>query len=198
MSTTAATPTVAPGGSKVEPGESGFEVLERQHSDIRRLFEQIRDPAADRRGALIEAIKQMATHIAVERAYLYPLVRSHQVASPRLGRELLSDYRRMAKLLAMADRRKFNSPDMPDLITELLDVFEDHEKRCSGTLMPALQRQVGDGQLKGLGTRMQGAEKVILSHPHPYLLLLGGPIYQWTTRAASRWDHLRDRTVRLR
>ena len=45
--------------------------------------------------------------------------------------------------------------------------------------------------------QMGGAEKVILSHPHPHLLALG-PVYHWTTRLASAWDGVRDRTVRNR
>ena len=197
MATTVA-PTAPPDGQVTQAVESGFDVLERQHSDITTLFERIRDPNANRSAALAEAIKQMATHIAVERSYLYPMVKNSRIATARLARELLADYRRMEKLLSMADRRKVNSPDMPELVTELMDAFEDHQKRCTHTLMPAMQQQVPDTELHRLGVNMRAAEKMILSHPHPYLLLLGGPIYQWTTRLASKWDQLRDTTVRNR
>jgi CRISPR/Cas system CSM-associated protein Csm2 small subunit len=178
--------------------ENAFEILEREHTSISELFDQIRDPNADRHKALTEAIAHIATHVAVERSYLYPLVNRKQIGSRRLGRELLSDYKRMQKLLAYADRRKWNSPDLPDLMDELIDVFEDHRIRCVNVLMPALQKELEVADMETLGAKMAAAESIILSHPHPYLLLLGGPIYQWTTRVASRWDRMRDRTVRNR
>lgn len=178
--------------------ETGFEILERQHKNIAELFDRVHDPEADRSSALAETIKQIATHIAVERTYLYPLVKQRRLGSTRLGRELLADYRRMEKLLVLVDRRKLNSPDMPELITELTEVFDVHHKRCSAMLMPAMERQLRPARLQELGAKMLGAESMILSHPHPYLLLLGGPIYQWITRLASKWDRMRDRTVRNR
>lgn len=178
--------------------ETGFEILERQHQLIAELFDQVHDPDGDRSRALAETIKQIATHVAVERTYLYPLLKQRRFGSTRLGRELLADYRRMEKLLVMIDRRKLNSPDMPELISELTEVFEEHHKRCSTMLMPAMERQLSRVTLEEVGAKMAGAENMILSHPHPYLLLLGGPIYQWTTRLASRWDRMRDRTVRNR
>lgn len=178
--------------------ETGFEILERQHRDIAELFDRVHDPEADRSRALAEAIKQIATHVAVERTYLYPLLKQRRLGSARLGRELLADYKRMEKLLVMVDRRKLNSPDMPELISELAEVFDEHHKRCSTMLMPAMERQLSPAELERVGARMLGAENMILSHPHPYLLLLGGPVYQWTTRLASKWDRVRDRTVRNR
>lgn len=178
--------------------ETGLDILERQHTDIAELFDRVHDPEGDRSKALAEAVKQIATHVAVERTYLYPLLKQRRLGSARLGRELLADYRRMEKLLVMVDRRKLNSPDMPELIAELGEVFDEHHKRCSTMLMPAMQRQLSPTTLEEVGAKMLGAESMILSHPHPYLLLMGGPIYQWTTRLASKWDRMRDRTVRNR
>lgn len=197
MKTTVTSPGEAPAPAAT-PGETAFDLLEREHEGIRAVFGRIRDPDADRGAALADAITRMATHVAVERSYIYPLVKRRQVGSPRLGRALLWDYKRMEKLLAMADRRKSNSPDMPELVTELMDVFQHHQSHCSAELMAALQEQLGQDELQRLGTEMRGAENVILSHPHPYLLRLGGPIYRQTTRVASGWDRLRDRTVRNR
>jgi hypothetical protein len=102
----------------------------------------------------------------------------------------------MEHLLVLSERRKVNSPDMPAIVSQLLDVFGAHEERCA-LLLPALQSELSEPELEELGAKMQGAENVILSHPHPHLLALG-PVYQWTTRFASRWDRVRDRTVRNR
>jgi hypothetical protein len=142
-------------------------------------------------------VKKATTHVAVERSFLYPVVKRRRVGSPPQADELAHDYRRMEHLLVLTERRKINSPDMPDIITRLLAVFQAHQDRCESVLMPTMREQLSEGELDELGARMRGAENVILSHPHPHLLALG-PVYQWTTRFAAAWDRVRDRTVRNR
>ena len=178
-------------------GETAVDVLEREHHDLGALFDRVHDPEADRAAALLEVVKQVATHVAVERTFLYPLVKRRSLGSAGLASELRQDYKRMEHLLVLTERRKVNSPDMPEIVTELLDVFEAHQDRCTRALIPTMRQQLGQTELDDLGQKMQGAENVILSHPHPHLLALGA-IYPLTTRIASAWDRMRDRTVRNR
>jgi hypothetical protein len=178
-------------------GESALDVLVREHQDLRELFARVRDPEADRAAAWLEVVKQVTTHVAVERSFLYPLLKRRRLDLGPLAHDLRQDYRRMEHLLVLTERRKINSPDMPDLVTELLDVFEAHQARCEADLLPAMQDHLSPDELDELGAKMRGAENVILSHPHPHLLALG-PVYRGTTRLASAWDRTRDRTVRNR
>ena len=178
-------------------GENALDVLHREHRDLGQLFARVRDPEGDRAAAWQEIVKQVTTHVAVERSFLYPLVVRRRLGSTQLAGDLRHDYKRMEHLLVLTERRKINSPDMPDLVTELLDVFEAHQDRCASLLAPAMRDRLGQEELAELGAKMRGAEKVILSHPHPHLLALG-PVYRWTTRIASAWDRGRDRTVRNR
>jgi Hemerythrin HHE cation binding domain len=174
--------------------ENAIDVLAREHQELRVLFARVRDPDTDRAEAWRETVKQVTTHVAVERTFLYPLVKRHRLGSDHLAGELRHDYKRMEHLLVLTERRKINSPDMPELVTELLEGFEAHLVHCEGDLVPGMRDQLSAGELDELGAKMRGAEKVILSHPHPHLLALG-PVYQWTTRIASSWDRVRDRTI---
>jgi Hemerythrin HHE cation binding domain len=178
-------------------GGTAIEVLEREHEDLRELFARLPDPESDRTGTWSEIVKRIATHVAVERTFIYPLLKRRRLGPPGLAGELRHDYSQMEHLLVLTERRKINSPDMPELVTNLLDVFEAHQSRCTTTLVPLMREQLTDQELEELGAKMRGAENVILSHPHPHLLATG-PIYKWTTRVASRWDRVRDRTVRNR
>jgi hypothetical protein len=178
-------------------GETVDEVLSREHEDLRGLFARLADPGADRAGIWLEIVKQIASHVAVERTFVYPLVRRHQVGPAGLADELRRDYKQMERLLVLTERRKINSPDMPDLVQELLDVFDRHKDRCAAVMVPALSKQLDPHELGELAVKMRGAQNVIVSHPHPHLLATG-PLYRFTTRMASRWDRLRDRTVRNR
>jgi hypothetical protein len=178
-------------------GETAVDVLEREHRDLQALFDRVRDPEEDRAAAWREVVKQVATHVAVERTFVYPSVKRRGLGSPRLADDLRHDYKRMEHLLVLTERRKINSPDMPELVTELLDVFESHRERCTSDLVPTMRKQFSQTELDDLGEKMRGAEKMILSHPHPHLLALG-PIYPWTTRIAAVWDRVRDRGVQNR
>lgn len=187
----------ASGGGAGSAGTvDAVEVLCRHHDSLRLALDRVYDPSADRSAAWLAAVGQMATHVAVERTFVYPLVRRRRVGPVGLAAQLKGDYARMEKLLVRTERRKINSPDMPALVGEVVAAFRAHEDRCSAALVPAMQ-ELGEAERVALGARMQAAGHVILSHPHPHLLALG-PVYEWTTRLAGWWDRLRDRTVRNR
>ncbi len=178
-------------------GESALDVLEGEHDKLRELFVQVRDPARDRVKVWLEIVKQTTIHVAVERSFIYPLVKSGKLGSHDLAAQLLGEYKRMEHLLVLTERRKINSPDMPELVTALLDAFEAHRERCENVLVPAMRDRLTQDELDELGHKMRAAGNIILSHPHPHLLALG-PVYQWTTRIASAWDRRRDRWVQNR
>ncbi len=177
--------------------ESALDVLSREHHDLREGFAQLRSSDADRGALWLEIVRQVTSHVAVECSFLYPLVKRRPLGSPHFADELRHDYRRMEHLLVLTERRKINSPDMPDLVNQLLDVFDAHLERCERVLVPTMREKLSPAELDDLGAKMRGAENVILSHPHPHLLALG-PLYRWTTRLASAWDRTRDRSVRNR
>ena len=177
--------------------DDALDVLLREHRDLEEHFAQVRDPDADRRAAWLETVKLMSAHVAVERSFIYPVVKARRLGSAHLADLLRHEYRSMEHLMVLTERRKINSPDMPELITKLLDVFEEHLARCESELVPALRGALDPDQLDQLGAKMHAAESVIVSHPHPHLLALG-PLYRLTTRFASWWDRTRDRLVRNR
>ena len=170
-------------------------MLSREHDRLSQAFDRIRDEHVDHVAAWHTAVKLMTTHVAVERTFLYPVVRKRHLGAPGLDRQLQHDYSRLEHLLVLTERRKINSPDMVDLVTELLGVFEAHVDRCATGLIPAMDKSLSPAEMEELGIAMSAAENVIVSHPHPHLLALG-PVYPLTTRMASRWDRWRDRTVR--
>jgi hypothetical protein len=178
-------------------GENALDVLAREHRQLQEHFQRVRDPDSPRVVIWLELVKLMSAHIAVERSFVYPIVKRRRLGSPDLADLLSHEYRSMEHLVVLTERRKINSPDMPELVTKLLDGFEEHLARCETQLIPALADALGPDELEALGDRMRAAESVIVSHPHPHLLALG-PLYRLTTHLASHWDRTRDRLVRNR
>lgn len=176
---------------------TGLGVLDVEHEGITRLFDSVSDPDADRTEVLFDITRRLATHISVEQSVLQPMVRERSIGGPDMADGLDGDYHEMQRLLVLIERRKVNSPDIPQLVTELKDLFETHTDRFSASISEAVQQELTANELEDLRHRMKNADEMILSHPHPHLLSLG-PISRLTTRLASRMDRMRDRTVRNR
>lgn len=176
---------------------SPLNLMEAEHSDIAGAFIRVHHEHVDRAAEVARLVTAISSHVAVERTYIYPLAKRVGSGRSRLAAELLSDYRKMQKLLVKIDRRKLNSPDMPDLIDELLATHESHQQR-SAMIHAQIAEHLTESERTALEQKMAGAKRVINSHPHPFILRLGGPFYGRMTRMASRWDNWRDRTVRNR
>lgn len=175
----------------------GLGVLDHEHEGISRLFEAVSDPDADRIEILFDITRRMAAHISVEQSVFEPVVRERGIGGPDMADGLNQDYHEMQRLLVLIERRKVNSPDIPQMVTELRDVFDRHTRRFAETISGGAADQLTADELDQLRHRLENADETILSHPHPHLLSLG-PISRFTTRVAARIDRMRDRTVRNR
>lgn len=172
------------------------EVLDEQHRRVADLFDQVSSPDHDRPAVLHDLLQELAAHVAAERSAVTPVVKHHD-----LGDDLVSalkyDHERMEKLMVLIERRKFNSPDLPDLVSELKQVSEEHAARSQKELFPGLATALSVEEQVELGDKVDGENAMVTSHPHPHLLALG-PVADLMTRVVSRWDRLRDRTVNNR
>lgn len=168
--------------------------LRSHHGELESVIDSVSDPAADRRQALTDLTQRMAAHISVERSVLSPELKKRDSEGKRLAKRLAHDGRQIGRELVLIERRKANSPDLPELVDNLIELYRRHVRHFEDKVFPRLAGEMSRGELEDLVERMRSAEGVILSHPHPHLLSLG-PISRITTRIASRIDRARDRTV---
>jgi hypothetical protein len=149
-----------------ETNGSPLALMERQHTDIAESFDRVHDKDLDRSAEVAQMVTYIASHVAVERNYLYPLAKKigHRRSGP--GRQLISDYRKMQALLVKIDHRKTNSPDMPDLVADLHDAFEQHQEH-SAAISAYIEEHLDRPDLDALGRQMASAKRAIVSHPHP-------------------------------
>jgi len=172
-------------------------VLDYEHEGISRLFDQVSDPDADRVEIIFDITRRLAAHISVEHSVFLPVARDREIGGPGTAESLEEDYHEMQRLLVLIERRKMNSPDIPELVTELKDVFGTHTRRFTESIRGEASDRLTNGELADLREQLKNADGTILSHPHPHMLSLG-PISRLTTRLAARFDKMRDLTVRNR
>lgn len=184
------------------PGASGYhrsvtasvvDVLEDQHRRVAGLFERVASPDEDRPAVLHTLLRELTAHVAAERATVRPVVDDHKLGEDLAGR-LADEHDRMEKLMVLIERRKFNSPDVPELVRELKGVVEEHQARAETELIPELRQALPLEEQIELGQRLERGDTIVTSHPHPHLLSLG-PLADIATRVAQKWDAMRDRTA---
>jgi hemerythrin len=167
--------------------------LGRWHEEIGDLLDHVSDPTEDRRVVLSELISRVAAHVSAEQSLMIPAAKSAGVDREQLV-QMRRHYRAMGKALLRIERRKVDSPDMPDLVTILMDAFVAHVRLWDRAFAPALTRGLSTEERASLEEELSRAEQTILTHPHPHLLSLG-PLSRMMTRLAGRFDAARDKTV---
>lgn len=172
---------------------SVLDVLEEQHRRVAELFDRVAAPDEDRPAVLRSILRELAEHVAVERSTVKPVVDERGIGGDLAGR-LKEDYERIEKLLVLIERRKFNSPDVPDLLSELHGVVSEHDERSRRHLLPGLRDHLSVEEQAELGRKVADGEVLVTSHPHPHLLSLG-PLSDLMIRVAEKWDAARDRTA---
>ena len=180
----------------LDVSQSVVDVLRDQHRQVAELFDRVSEPDEDRPVVLHDLLRELAAHVAAERSSVPPLV-GETAISGELHDALMDDYDRIEKLMVLIERRKFNSPDVPDLVIQLRDATRAHIGRADEELFPALDTRLSEARKLELGDTLRDEEDMVTSHPHPHLLSLG-PVADVLTKVASRWDRLRDRTVNNR
>jgi len=170
-----------------------MDVLDDQHRRVAELFERVASPDEDRPAILHALLRELTAHVAIERAAVRPVVDKRGIGHDLAGL-LMHDFDRMEKLMVRIERRKFNSPDVPDLVAELKGVAEEHQARAQAELIPGLRANLTPQEQADLGERVAGADGLVTTHPHPHLLSLGR-VGDLLTRVAQKVDQARDRTA---
>jgi hypothetical protein len=172
-------------------GKTGAEVLTEQHQELQELFQRVSQPDEDRRAVLKTIVLTLAAHVAMEKEVLVPAVKEHVDDSDTLVSRLEADHDQIEHILTLLERRKVNSPDVPDMVTELLDVTDRHVREADSHLIPALNKAFDEVAMEELGETMESDERHHLTHPHP-MLPDSGPLAGVTRKVAAVVDKIRD------
>ncbi|MGI8776087.1 MAG: hemerythrin domain-containing protein [Acidimicrobiales bacterium] len=172
-------------------GRNAIEVLASEQGELRRLFERVSSPDDDRPRVLKELMQALVNHLAMEKEMLVPVLKGRAVDGHAIADQLTAQHDRLERTLTLLERRKVNSPDVPGLVTELLDINDEHAHTVETAIAPALRAALGPEELDELGNRMESDERSMLTRAHP-LLPDSGPIATATRRVAEIVDRIRD------
>jgi hypothetical protein len=173
---------------------NALEVLTDEHEGLQTLFRRVSGVDEDRPAVLKELLQTLSLHVSMEKQLLVPVLADRVPDGQALADGLSEYHDEVERIHVLVDRRKVNSPDVPELVTQLLDLTDAHIAEFGSALRPALQEALSPAELTELGASMVSDERELRTHPHPHLPD-SGPLAKAAHWAASVVDRGRDQST---
>jgi hemerythrin-like domain-containing protein len=170
------------------------EILQGEHRELQSLFSRVSSPDENRPEILKRLMQLTAIHLDLEKQMLLPVIRIRVDDGAAIADRLRDEHRRIEKLLTTLDRRKVNSPDVPDLVTKMLHFNDRHISESDSVVLPGLRFALSAEELDKLGDKMISDERRHLTHPHTSLPD-SGPLSSLTRKIAEFVDRMRDHST---
>jgi hemerythrin-like domain-containing protein len=180
----------------VKMDKDAITVLSEDHSALHDLFARVSRTDEDRPAVLDELVRSLSGHVSAEKQLVMPVLRRQHDDGEVLAEQLGQDHDAIEKLVILVERRKVNSPDVPDLVNDLLDITERHTHHADEHLLPFLRSRLSEAELAELGGALRSEELQLATHPHPHLPDTG-PFARVTRKAAALIDRGRDSSTDL-
>lgn len=169
--------------------------LTHQHREVNALFtqlERMEGSTSDETRRLAEQVViALVKHSVGEEIYLYPAVREHVPGGDEIADHAVEEHdeaeQTMKRLESLKPADVDFWPTMRELITEVRHHIEEEEN----DLFPKLRRACSEQQLQELGKKVQQAEEVAPTRPHPSSPSEGSAL-GILTPGAGMIDRLRD------
>lgn len=171
-----------PGTAPARDDEDVVDLLERQHKEIRRLFDDVQSGQGDeRRDSWRALVRLLAVHETAEEEVVHPAARETEggdaVVEARLGEE-----HRAKALLTSLEKLGPESEGFDTLLAELRDDVLAHAEHEEVEEFPRLRATFDADRLRAMATAVRAAEAIAPTRPHAGVesakanLLLGPPL----------------------
>jgi hemerythrin superfamily protein len=162
--------------------EDVITLLQRQHQEIRQLFDEVERADGDaRRAAFHRLVRLLSVHETAEEELVHPTVRQQNGGRPVVEARLAEEHR-AKDLLSTMDGM---GPDAEGFDTLLIKLRKDvlaHAKHEEHEEFPLLRKAHTPKRLDAMARTVRAAEAVAPTRPHPGLqgatanVLLGPPV----------------------
>lgn len=173
----------------------GLASLVADHRELARSFHELAgatDPLAAKQ-RLIHMRQAICLHADAE-AVALSYLGSRSTGGRERWRSWRRAYRRVEKLLAEIDRRSISSPDLPELIEDVIVEVQRLIGEQETVTFPLLRSTLSPAEQAEVARRVLVARQRGDTRPHPHLLHRGA--LSWALRASlAPVDRLRDRMV---
>jgi hypothetical protein len=157
---------------------SVFEVLSRDHAEVKRMLSEFESGATAVSGASADQLalrKKMAQtlvieesrHEAVEEMYFWPAVRDRLPDGDRLADEATGQEQEAKQVLASLDKCDADNPEFEELLGKFIVAGREHIAFEETRVWPALRTALTAPEADELGGKLEQAKKMAPTRPHP-------------------------------
>ena len=169
--------------------------LTHQHNEVEDLFtqlEKMEEGTSDEARRLAEQVViSLVKHSVAEEIYLYPAVRENVPGGNEIADHEVYEHDEAEQIMKRLESLKPADTDFWPTMRELMREIRHHLEEEENELFPRLRQACSQQQLEKLGKKIQQAEKIAPTRPHP-LSPSEGSALAAVALSAGLVDRLRD------
>lgn len=155
-------------------------VLTDDHREVEEIFARLESLAggtsAEAESLLRQAVISLVQHSVAEEVYLYPTVRKHLPDGGRLADHDIAEHDQVERTMRRLESLTPSDADFWSAVHELIREVRQHVREEEDDLFPRLREACPHEDLRALGNKIEQAEKVAPTRPHPHTPSEGGPL----------------------
>lgn len=145
-----------------------IEFLTSDHRNVDALFTQAQATTPPNREVIDSIVRELSTHDAIEKEYLYPTVREKVPNGDQIADRSIDEHQEQAELLVDLDKSEPGSAGEASLLTQLIASVKAHVAEEETITFPALRQSVTPDELATLGTSLAEGKQTAPTRPHPH------------------------------
>jgi hemerythrin-like domain-containing protein len=158
---------------------SVFEVLGRDHEEVKRMLSELESGPTAATGAnendlalrkkmVEQLVIEESRHEAVEEMYFWPAVRERAADGDRLAATAVGQEQEGKEVLQELDKLDADQPQFEQLLGRFIQAGRQHINYEESQAWPALRAALSPEQASDLGNRLAEAKKTAPTRPHPH------------------------------
>ncbi|MCX3063049.1 hemerythrin domain-containing protein [Streptomyces beihaiensis] len=153
-------------------------ILLEQHARIKELFATVKGAGGDAKKEAFDELRALlAVHETAEEMIVRPVAKDTAGKDEADARN--EEESQANKVLAELEKLDVTSPEFDAQLAEFERSVVEHAEQEEQEEFPAVRAGCTEEQLQKMGRRLQSAEKMAPTHPHP--AAAGSPAAQWMT-----------------
>ncbi|HET9257546.1 MAG TPA: hemerythrin domain-containing protein [Pseudonocardiaceae bacterium] len=145
--------------------------LTHQHNEVDAVFgqlEKMEGSTSDEAQRLAEEVViSLVKHSVAEEIYLYPAVREHVPNGNEIADHEVHEHDEAEQIMKRLESLKPADAEFWPTTRELMTAIRHHAREEEDILFPRLRQHCTEQQLLELGKKVQKAEKMAPTRPHP-------------------------------
>lgn len=159
-------PDIATEGDKMS--QNGIDLLLSQHEQVKSLLDKVTTSGGEARQTAFDELRHLlAVHETAEELILRPVTRKDVPNGESIADQRMHEENEAKEVLAKLEKLEVDSVEFEQEFTAFADDVRKHAEAEETEEFPAVRQQEDEESLQKLGERLEIAEKIAPTHPHP-------------------------------